>query len=103
LTLIKELRIANIALISGIASDINCIGPALEKSLGAACPPGRMVLDFVNRKLPGIVSATISIVDARDVATCHIAAAERGRAGVNATLLPGVTRQWRICPRFSRR
>ena len=42
---------------------------------------GQMVLDFVNRKLPGIVPATFSVVDARDVAVCQIAAAERGRTG----------------------
>jgi dihydroflavonol-4-reductase len=42
---------------------------------------GQMVIDFVNGKLPGIAPATFSVVDARDVAECQIAAAERGRAG----------------------
>jgi dihydroflavonol-4-reductase len=42
---------------------------------------GQMVLDFVRKKLPGIVPATFSVVDARDVAWCQIAAAERGRSG----------------------
>lgn len=42
---------------------------------------GQMVMDFVNRKLPGIVPATFSVVDARDVAECQIAASERGRSG----------------------
>lgn len=42
---------------------------------------GQVVQDFVNRKLPGIPPGTFSVVDARDVATCEIAAAERGRSG----------------------
>jgi dihydroflavonol-4-reductase len=42
---------------------------------------GQLVLDFVRRKLPGIVPGSFSVVDARDVAACMIAAAERGRSG----------------------
>ena len=39
---------------------------------------GQLVLDFARRKLPGIVPGTFSVVDARDVAACQIAAAGRG-------------------------
>jgi nucleoside-diphosphate-sugar epimerase len=42
---------------------------------------GQLVLDFARRKLPGIVPGSFSVVDARDVAACLIAAAERGRRG----------------------
>ncbi len=42
---------------------------------------GQVVLDFVNRKLPGVVPGSFSVVDARDVAAILIAAAERGRRG----------------------
>jgi nucleoside-diphosphate-sugar epimerase len=42
---------------------------------------GQLVLDFVRRKLPGIVPGSFSVVDARDVAAAMIAAAERGRNG----------------------
>lgn len=42
---------------------------------------GQTVMDFVNRKLPGIVPATFAFVDARDVAQAQITAAERGRRG----------------------
>ena len=42
---------------------------------------GQLVLDFVRRKLPGIVPGSFSVVDARDVAACMITAAERGRRG----------------------
>lgn len=42
---------------------------------------GQVVLDFVNRKLPGIVPGTFSLVDARDVAKAEILAASKGRRG----------------------
>lgn len=42
---------------------------------------GQMVIDFVKRRLPGVVPATFSVVDARDVAAGHIFAAEKGRPG----------------------
>jgi len=42
---------------------------------------GQTVMDFVGGKLPGIVPATFSFVDARDVALAQIAAAEKGRRG----------------------
>ncbi len=42
---------------------------------------GRIVLDFLNRKLPAILPGGVSIVDARDVAKAMIAAAEKGQSG----------------------
>lgn len=42
---------------------------------------GQTVLDFVKGRLPGVVPATFSFVDARDVALAQIAAAEHGRRG----------------------
>jgi dihydroflavonol-4-reductase len=42
---------------------------------------GRMVLDFLARKLPGIPPGRASVVDARDVANAVVQAAEHGRAG----------------------
>jgi dihydroflavonol-4-reductase len=42
---------------------------------------GKLVLDFLDRKLPGIVDGGTCIVDARDVAGAMIAAAERGEHG----------------------
>lgn len=42
---------------------------------------GQLVLDFLNRKLPGIPPGSFSVVDARDVADTMIAAALRGRRG----------------------
>jgi dihydroflavonol-4-reductase len=42
---------------------------------------GQVILDFVNRKLPGIPPSTFSLVDARDVAEAHWLAARKGRRG----------------------
>lgn len=42
---------------------------------------GQMIINFLQRKLPGIAPAEFSVVDARDVAEAHIAAALRGRRG----------------------
>jgi dihydroflavonol-4-reductase len=50
---------------------------------GDAAPTssGQLVLDFLARKLPGIVPATFSVVDARDVADAMYGAALLGRRG----------------------
>jgi len=42
---------------------------------------GQLILDFLRRKLPGIPPSTMSIVDARDIAEAHWAAALRGQSG----------------------
>jgi dihydroflavonol-4-reductase len=42
---------------------------------------GKLLLDFLNRKIPGIVDGGSSIVDARDVALATITAADRGKSG----------------------
>ncbi len=42
---------------------------------------GQTMLDFMHRKLPGIVPGSFSVVDARDVASAMIAAAAHGRRG----------------------
>ena len=42
---------------------------------------GQVILDFLNRKMPGIPPATFSIVDARDVAQAMWLAGQKGRRG----------------------
>ncbi|PSS59270.1 SDR family oxidoreductase [Pseudomonas sp. BBP2017] len=42
---------------------------------------GQLIDDVVNRKLPGLIPGTFSVVDARDVALAQIAAADKGRRG----------------------
>lgn len=42
---------------------------------------GQTVLDFVRGRLPGVIDATVSLVDARDVAQAMVLAAAHGRRG----------------------
>ncbi len=42
---------------------------------------GQLILDFMKRKLPGVLAGGSAIVDARDVAQAMIAAVEKGRSG----------------------
>lgn len=42
---------------------------------------GQMILNYMQQKLPGIIKASYSVVDARDVADIHIRAIKYGRKG----------------------
>lgn len=44
-------------------------------------PPTRMILDFLNRKIPAYLDCRLNLVDVRDVAEGHILAAQRGCSG----------------------
>jgi len=44
-------------------------------------PTGRIVVDFLNGRLPAYVDTVLNLVDVRDVALGHLLAAERGRPG----------------------
>ncbi len=44
-------------------------------------PTGRLVVDFLNRRLPAYVDTGLNLVDVRDVAAGHLLAAEKGRPG----------------------
>lgn len=44
-------------------------------------PTGRMILDFLNRRMPAYMDTGLNWVHVRDVAVGHILAAERGRVG----------------------
>ncbi|HYX19838.1 MAG TPA: hopanoid-associated sugar epimerase [Thermoanaerobaculia bacterium] len=44
-------------------------------------PTGQLVVDFLNRRMPAYVDTGLNLVDVRDVAAGHLAAAERGRVG----------------------
>ncbi|HEY1212106.1 MAG TPA: hopanoid-associated sugar epimerase [Bryobacteraceae bacterium] len=44
-------------------------------------PTGRIILDFLNDKLPVFIDTGLNLVDVRDVAFGHLLAAERGRPG----------------------
>lgn len=42
---------------------------------------GKMIVDFLNGKVPAYVDTGLNLVDVRDVALGHVLAAERGRTG----------------------
>lgn len=44
-------------------------------------PTGRIVLDFINRKLPCYLETGLNVVDVEDVAEGHLLACEKGRPG----------------------
>ena len=49
-------------------------------------PTGRILVDFLNRRMPAYVDSGLNLIDVRDVAEGHLAAAERGRIGVRYIL-----------------
>ncbi|MBI3013274.1 MAG: NAD-dependent epimerase/dehydratase family protein [Elusimicrobia bacterium] len=44
-------------------------------------PTGKLVLDFLNRKMPAYLDTGLNLVDVEDVAEGHLLAAERGKIG----------------------
>ena len=44
-------------------------------------PSGKLVLDFLNGRMPGYVDTALNVVDVEDVAAGHILAAEQGTSG----------------------
>ena len=44
-------------------------------------PTGKIVVDFLRRKMPAYVDTGLNVVDVRDVAAGHLLACDRGRAG----------------------
>jgi len=44
-------------------------------------PTGKIIVDFLNRKMPAYVKTSLNLVDVRDVAAGHLLAADRGRIG----------------------
>ncbi|HKB71885.1 MAG TPA: hopanoid-associated sugar epimerase [Thermoanaerobaculia bacterium] len=44
-------------------------------------PTGRIVVDFLRRRMPAYVDTGLNLVDVRDVAEGHLRAAEKGRPG----------------------
>ena len=44
-------------------------------------PTGKILVDFLNRKMPSYIDTGLNVVDVRDVASGHLLAAEKGRIG----------------------
>ena len=49
-------------------------------------PTGKLVLDFLNGKVPGYVDTTLNVVHVDDLALGHVLALERGRQGTSYVL-----------------
>ncbi len=44
-------------------------------------PSGKMIVDVINKKMPGYIDGGMNLVDVEDVARGHILAAQKGRIG----------------------
>ena len=44
-------------------------------------PPGKMILDYLNGRLPGYIDTVINYIDVEDVAAGHLLAEEKGKVG----------------------
>ncbi len=59
---------------------VNPSAPVGERDLKPTAT-GRIVLDFLRRRVPAFVDTALNLVDVRDVAEGHLLAAERGQVG----------------------
>ncbi len=74
---LEALRAAQAGLPVVVVNPTTPIGPGDWKPT----PTGRMIVDFLNGKIPAYVDTGLNIVAVEDVAEGHILAAERGRVG----------------------
>jgi dihydroflavonol-4-reductase len=66
--------------------EVVAINPSSVQGPGRAEGNGKILIDYLNGKLPVFVDVYISVVDIADVATAHLLAAERGEAGARYVL-----------------
>jgi dihydroflavonol-4-reductase len=63
--------------------DVTLVLPTFPLGPGdlAPTPTGRVVVDYLNGRMPGYADTTLNVVHVDDLAQGHIAALERGRSG----------------------
>ena len=68
---------------NGDGLEVVAVNPTAPFGPGDArpTPTGRIVLEFLKRRMPGYVQSGINVVDVADVAAGHVSAFERGRPG----------------------
>ncbi len=68
---------------AGRGLDIVIVHPSAPVGEGDHKPTatGKIILDFLNRRMPAYVDTGLNLVDVRDVARGHLLAAKRGRKG----------------------
>jgi dihydroflavonol-4-reductase len=66
--------------------ELVAICPSSVQGPGRASGNGKLIMDYVNGKLPVFVDTYVSVVDIADCTEAHVLAAERGRAGARYVL-----------------
>jgi dihydroflavonol-4-reductase len=66
--------------------ELVAVNPSSVQGPGRASGNGKILIDYLNGKLPVFVDVYISVVDIADTATGHLLAAERGRPGARYVL-----------------
>jgi dihydroflavonol-4-reductase len=70
--------------------DLVCVNPSSVQGPGRAGGTGKILIAYLNGRLPAFVDTCLSLVDIRDCVEGHLLAAERGRTG-ERYLLHGAT------------
>jgi dihydroflavonol-4-reductase len=79
--LMAEAAVANFLKTSTLLVVLICPGAMLGPQDAAPTEFGQFVLDFLHRKIPGLLAGGMPTVDVRDVAAAMVNAVERGRSG----------------------
>ena len=66
--------------------ELVAICPSSVQGPGRKTGNGKLILDYLNGKLPAFVDTYVSVVDIADCTEAHVLAAERGRAGARYVL-----------------
>ena len=66
--------------------EVVTLNPSSVQGPGRASGNGKLIIDYLNGKLPAFVDVPVSVVDVADVAEAHRLAAERGRPGARYVL-----------------
>ena len=66
--------------------EVVAINPSSVQGPGRTTGNGKLIVDYINGKLPVFVDTYVSVVDIADTTEAHILAAERGRAGARYVL-----------------
>jgi dihydroflavonol-4-reductase len=69
-----------------LALEVVTLNPSSVQGPGRASGNGKLIIDYLNGKLPAFVDVPVSVVDVADVAEAHRLAAERGRPGARYVL-----------------
>lgn len=76
-----EAEVAAFAAGERLGVEVVALNPSSVQGPGRASGNGKLIIDYLNGKLPAFVDVPVSIVDVADVAEAHRLAAQRGRPG----------------------